>query len=154
MLSDRGITCDRPVVRTVETDDLGQHMRIARIGLRLRGAVPFAVAGSLNRVDRPHLVAGRDQRLHPRTTVGLDPDQHLVRILVVAEMIRDQGVQIRDPDDPFEKPAAQEHPTGPVLQLDVVMGFSPVVPQKQHLSQPTFHSTTAARAACEKTRAT
>jgi hypothetical protein len=61
--------------------------------------VPFTVTGRGQRIDREHLVAGREQRLHPRTAVGLDPDDHRVR-LAVAEMVRDQSVQHRDPATP------------------------------------------------------
>ena len=50
-------------------------------------------------------------------------------------------------------PAPDEHPAVVVLQLDVVMGLSPVVSKKQH-PRSTFHSTDKARAACEKTWAT
>ena len=34
------------------------------------------VAGHRHRIDRVYTVAGRDQRLHPRTPVGLDTDPH------------------------------------------------------------------------------
>ena len=124
------------MVRTVEPDDLSQHVRVARIRLRTRRAVPVAVARGLDRVDRPHLVAGRQQRLHPRPPVGLDPDQHLIRLVVVAEMITDQAVQVGDPGHPFGESAAGKHLPVPVLQLDVVMGLSPVIPKEQHPPSP------------------
>jgi hypothetical protein len=63
--------------------------------------VPLPVAGGLDRVDRPHLIARRDQGLHPRAAVGLDPDQHLVRLVVITQMVRDQRMQGRDARDPF-----------------------------------------------------
>jgi hypothetical protein len=55
-------------------------------------------------------------------------------------MIRDQSVQISDPDHSFREPAPDQDPAVSVLQIHVVMGLSPVVPEKQH-SRPTFHST-------------
>ena len=69
-----GVAGDRPVVGAVQPDDLGQQVRVGGIGLRARGGVPFPVAGHRHRVDREHLVAGRDQRRDPRAAVGLDAD--------------------------------------------------------------------------------
>ena len=86
---------------TVEPDQLGQHMRIARVGLRTRGPMALAITGDLERVDRIDGVARRDQRLDPRTAIGLDPEHHLVRIVVIAEVITSQGVQRGQPDHAF-----------------------------------------------------
>ena len=74
-----GVPGDGTVVVAVEPDDLGEHMRITRIGLRPRGGVAFAVTGHRHRVDREDPIAGRDQRGHPRAAVGLDPDHHSLR---------------------------------------------------------------------------
>jgi hypothetical protein len=61
--------------------------------------VPLAVARDRQRVDREHLIAGREQRLHPRAAVGLDPDDDPLRLLGAAAVLPDQLVQQRDPAD-------------------------------------------------------
>jgi hypothetical protein len=78
---------------TIPTHHLAQHMRIARVRLRPRDTVSFPVAGHLQRVDREHHIPSRQQRLHPRAPVGLDPDQHLARLIFRAEVIAYQGMQ-------------------------------------------------------------
>jgi hypothetical protein len=52
---------------------VGQGVRVGDVALTTRGAFGFPEPGHRQRVDRVHDVAGRDQRLHPRTTIGLDP---------------------------------------------------------------------------------
>jgi hypothetical protein len=66
----------------------------------------------------------------------------LIRLVVIAEVIRDQSVQVSNAGYSLRESPASQHLAVPVLQLDVVMGLSPVVPEKQHLSKPTFHSMT------------
>lgn len=39
------VTGDRTVMSMVKTHDLGQHMRVAGVGLRTGRGMPFAVAG-------------------------------------------------------------------------------------------------------------
>ena len=56
-----------PVTGAVDPHDLGQHMCVGHVRLRSRSGVPLPVPGHRQRVDREHLVAGRDQRGHPRT---------------------------------------------------------------------------------------
>jgi hypothetical protein len=68
------------VMGPVQPNNLGQQMRIARIRLRPRGGVPLPIARHLQRVDRIDQIAGRQQCLHPRAAVGLDPHQHLIRL--------------------------------------------------------------------------
>jgi hypothetical protein len=63
--------------------------------------MPFPIAGHLQRIDRVHLVAGREQRLHPRTPLGLDPDHDLNGLIVVADVLTDHRVQPGDPADPL-----------------------------------------------------
>ncbi len=71
MLGDVAVPSDGPVMVPVQTDNLGQHVRIPRVGLRPRRSMAVPVPRRLERVDRIHRVAGRDQRLHPRATIGL-----------------------------------------------------------------------------------
>lgn len=47
-------------MRPVGADRLGQHLRVPRVALGPRGAVPLAVAGGLQRVDRVDGLAGRE----------------------------------------------------------------------------------------------
>ena len=65
-LGQRRVPGDRPVMGVVQPDDLGQHVRVPSIGLRPGRGVPFPVAGHRHRVDREHLIPGRDQRGNPR----------------------------------------------------------------------------------------
>jgi len=47
-------------------------------------------------------------------------------------MLRDQLVQRRNPRQPLRQPAAGQHPARIVFDLDVVVGLSPIVANKQH----------------------
>ena len=47
-------------------------------------------------------------------------------------MIRDQLMQGRDPDQALRQPAAGQHPARFVFDLDVMVGLSPIVANKQH----------------------
>jgi hypothetical protein len=91
----------------------------------------FAVPRRRQRVDREHLIAGREQRLHPRAAVGLDPDHHLIRFGVDRQMLSQQRVQLPDPRDTLRQPATDQPAPGLVLDLHIVMGLSPVVPDEQ-----------------------
>jgi hypothetical protein len=62
-------------------------------------------------VDRVDPVPGRDQRLHPRAALGLDPDDHL-RLVHVAEVLADHGVQLRDPGDALGQLGRGQHLAG------------------------------------------
>jgi hypothetical protein len=57
------------------------------------------VARDLQQIDRIDGVAGGDQRLHPRSPVGLDADHHLVGLGVVGQMVGHEGMQRRQPVD-------------------------------------------------------
>ena len=61
----RAVAGDRAVMGAVQPHDLGQHVRIAGVGLRARGGVPLPVPGHRHRVDREHLIPGREQRRAP-----------------------------------------------------------------------------------------
>jgi hypothetical protein len=47
-------------------------------------------------------------------------------------MICDQRVQQRKSADLFREPTADQDPAPPVLQLDIVLGLSPTIPEEQH----------------------
>jgi hypothetical protein len=60
---------------------IGQHLRIGGIGFSPRHLVTVAVPRHRQGVDRIHLTARRDQRLHPQATVCLDADHPLARLI-------------------------------------------------------------------------
>jgi hypothetical protein len=101
--------------------------------------VPLPVAGHLQRVDREHAIAGRDQRLHPRPPFGLDPHHDLIRLTTRIEMLGHQLVQCGDPGQALRQPPPDQQPTSLVLNLDVVMGLSPVIADEQHCLSPPSH---------------
>jgi len=106
---------------------VGQGVRVTGVALGPGHPVTFPVAGHLQRVDRIHLVAGRDQRLHPRPPLGLDTHHDLHRLVVLAHLPADQRVQPGDPRDPLGQLRLAQHPTGLGLHLHVVVVFGPVV---------------------------
>jgi hypothetical protein len=116
-----GVASDRAQLVSIGTHHVSQRVRIRSIAFRAGDAAPFPVAGHLQRVDRIHLVAGGDQRRHPRTPVGLDPDHHLLGPLVLTELLRDQLVQPGDPRDPLGQPGTAQPPTGLILDLHIMM---------------------------------
>jgi len=96
------------MMRAVQPHNLGQHMRISGIRLRPRRGVPLPIPGHRHGIDREHLIAGSDQRLHPLATVGLDPDLHPRRSLTRPELgplvrheLTNQRMQTNDPVQPF-----------------------------------------------------
>jgi hypothetical protein len=102
----------------VQADQFGQGVCVARVALGAGRAVPLAVAGHLQRIDRVDGVTGGDQRLHPGPTVGLDPDQHLGRFGVLGEVVSDQGMQPGQPIDPFgQPPLGQRRPSSSTISM-------------------------------------
>ena len=97
--------------------------------------VPLAVPGHLQRVDREHPVAGRDQRRDPRATVGLDPDQHLpgpASSSAVGELRRSARAAGRSrPRPPGSRALPSRRPVV-VLHLHVVVVLGPVIADEQH----------------------
>ena len=57
-----------------QPDEGRGYMGVAGVALRASGAVAFPLAHDLQRIDRLDGVAGRDQRLHRRPAIGLDPN--------------------------------------------------------------------------------
>jgi hypothetical protein len=89
-------------------------------------AVALAIAGDLQRIDCIDLVAGGDERLHPRATLGFDP-YHDVRLVDAAKMMAEHRVQPGDTRDALGKFRPSQHLAGLGLQFDIVMIFGPVV---------------------------
>jgi len=107
-LAQLGVPGHRAVMRAVQPHDLGQHMRIPGIRLSPRRGVPLPIAGHRHRIDREHLIAGSDQRLHPLPAVGLDPDLHPRRRLtgfqlgpLFGDQLPDQPMKTSDPVQPL-----------------------------------------------------
>jgi hypothetical protein len=96
VLGELAVAGDRAMMRPVQPDALSQQMRIRGIRLRPRRGMPLPIPGHLQRVDREHHIASRQQRLHPRPTLGLNTDQHLIRFSCRIQMLRDQLMQHRD----------------------------------------------------------
>ena len=71
---------DRPLHRRSDTSE---HLGVTSVGLRASDVVWVAITGDRERVDRIHLIAGRDQRLYPQATIGLDSDHHLCGVVSV-----------------------------------------------------------------------
>jgi hypothetical protein len=130
------VTGHRPQLAGVGAHHPGHRVRIGLIAFGPRRAMPLPVPGHLPRVDRIDDIPGRAQRCHPQAPVGLDTDRDLTRLGVRADELADQRVQPGDPGDPFRQPRPGQHPAPLVLQLDVVMIFSPVIADKQHTSLP------------------
>jgi len=128
----RRIASDHPQLMPVGAHHVGQRVRITLVALGTRRAVPVPEARHLPRIDRIHRVPRRDQRLHPRPLVGLDPDRHLLRPGLRGQMGTDELMQPGDPGNPLRQPRPRQPMASLVLHLHVVMIFSPVVADEQH----------------------
>lgn len=80
MFGDLTVAGDPAVMHPIQPDDLGEQMGIRGVRLRPRHRMAFPIPCHLQRVDREYPIAGRQQRLHPRPSLGLDSDQHLIRL--------------------------------------------------------------------------
>ena len=125
------VTGDRAELVGVGADHVGQHVRVGGVALGARHRVPLPVAGRLQRVDREHLVPGRDQRRDPRAPVGLDPDQHLDVLGVLTSQLTNDRVQPCDPRHALGQARSGQPPARSVQHLHVVMVLSPVVSHQQ-----------------------
>ena len=65
--------------------------------------------------------------------------QDLIRLVGLTQMIRDQRMQGRQPDDTLRQPTPSQHHAGLVDQLDIMMGLRPVIPYEQQPSAPLWH---------------
>jgi len=135
-LSPRAVTGYRPQLMRAGAHHIRQGVRAGLIAFGPRRAVPVPVPGHLPRVDRIDRIPRRAQRCHPQPPVGLDAGRHLAGLGIRAGELADQRVQAGDPGDPLRQPRPGQHPALPVLQLDAVMIFRPVIPGEQHTSLP------------------
>jgi hypothetical protein len=109
-LHQRTVTGDLAVVVPIGSDQIGQHLGITAVGLGPGAAMPAPVVADDLRVDRIHLVAGRQQRPDQQAPVGLNPHRDLRRIL---GMSSHQRVQLPNPSQPIGDPPGSQ--SGPVL---------------------------------------
>ena len=71
---------DRAMVVPVGAHQIGQQFGVCGIGFRSGDMVAVAVTSDRQRVDRVHLVTGRDQRVHPQTAIGFNADHDLAGV--------------------------------------------------------------------------
>jgi hypothetical protein len=101
--------------------------------------VALPVTGHRHRVDREHLVAGRDQRGDPGPAVGLDPDHHrpsrehpgLGVDGGVVEVFGEHLVQPGHPSHALGQPGPAQPFPGLVEDLHIVVVLGPVIPHEQ-----------------------
>jgi hypothetical protein len=105
----------------------GQHPGVTRIRLRARGREPLPIPRRGHRVHGQHRVPGRHQRPHEQTPIGLRGDHDIGRTLHVA---RDQFMEPGHALDPFGQPATRQPAALAVLDMNVMVGLSPVVTNK------------------------
>jgi hypothetical protein len=68
----------------------------------------------------------------PTAPLSLDPDRHLKINSIIVGVGRDHGVQPIDPCHPLSQSGPGQHPAGPILHLDVVVIFGPIIANKKH----------------------
>lgn len=78
----------------VGAQDVGQDHGVAGVGLLARDAVPVAVAGRGQWVDREHLPLALPQQRNQQAARGLDRDRNrvLLAVAVLGEQFQQQSV--------------------------------------------------------------
>src|SRR4051794_34214089 len=71
------VTSDLAQLVGVGADHVGQGVRLSCVALRARDTVALTAPRCLQRIDREDPITGRDQSLHPGTTISLDPPRPL-----------------------------------------------------------------------------
>jgi hypothetical protein len=127
------VTGDAAMEMAVGSDHVGQHPGVTPIGLRARDPMAVPVAVNRQRVHRQHLIASGNQRPDEHATIGLDPDHNPSRVRIVAAN-PDQVVDLPDASRTIDDPARRDHRTLRVEDAHIVMIFSPVNPDEQHLN--------------------
>lgn len=131
-LGPRRVARDRAQLMRMRTDHVGQHMRIPSIAFSARHPQSTPEIRNLQRIDRHDRVTGRDQRRHPRATIGLNPDHHLhILIGIFTDPLADHRVQPGHPGHTLRQPGLGQPTPRTLHQLDVVMVLSPVIPDEQ-----------------------
>jgi hypothetical protein len=132
-LSKRAISRHGPMLVTIGAHQIGQHLGVARIALGARDGVPVTVATGRQRIDRIDHVAGLQQRRDPQAAIGLDPDHDLARL---RRVLSQQRMQLPDTGKPLRHAPLRQPLALLIKHADVVVGLSPVIPDKDHRSSP------------------
>jgi hypothetical protein len=130
-LGQLAVAGDGAVVVPVGPDQVGQDLGVPGIGPGARDGVAVAVAAGGQRVDRIHLIAGRDQRAQEQAAVGLGPDHDLGR---VGDQAGQQLMRRGQPGQYLSHPPGRHDPAALVHDGHIMVGLGPVQPDKQHPS--------------------
>lgn len=133
------VTGDLAELVPVGADHVGKRMRVSSVALRARHAATLTEPSRLQRIDREHLISGRDQCPHPGTSIGLDAHRHLVAAGLAAkdgEMLAEQRMQPGHPGYTLRQPRLGQPAPRLVLDLDVMVILRPVIPNEQHNGPP------------------
>lgn len=128
-LGEIGVACHLPVVVTVRADQIGEHLRIARIGLGAGGGVTVAVPGDRERVDGVDAVTRLEEGSDEQPAVDLDADHDLGRILGV---LGHYGVQATDAFGPVRHSPLGQDPALLIQHTHVVVRLGPIDPNEDH----------------------
>jgi hypothetical protein len=123
-LGELGVGRQRPVRVHVGAQHVGQHDRVAVVGLASGDRVPVPVAGHCLRVDRVDLAVGGAQARDKQPARRLD--RYRDRIIRVVAMPGQQARQRRQPGRVIADPAAGQQLPIAIDQGDVVMILGPV----------------------------
>jgi hypothetical protein len=146
-LREFGVRGQRAVRGQVGAQNVGQHQRVAGIGLAPRDRVPIPIPRHRHRVDREHRAPGSAQAGHQQTPAGLDRhrDRRLLIIARVGQHLQQRG----EPGRVVTDAALGQQGAILVDQRDVVMVLGAIDPaEHRHRHDPPTLSkmTTQARA--------
>ncbi|GAB1692835.1 hypothetical protein KRM28CT15_46380 [Krasilnikovia sp. M28-CT-15] len=110
----------------VGAQQIGQHKRVARVGLLTGLPVSFPVTGNRPRVDREHGHPGSLQRHDQQVLVGLDRDRHRSELVGVVDVLGQQGHQAGESGRAGVDPGPSQHTAVGVEYRHVMMLLGPV----------------------------
>jgi hypothetical protein len=119
----------------VGAQNVGQHDRVAVVGLAPGDRVPVPVAGHRHRVDGVDLAAGGAQARGEQPARRLD--RHRDRVLGAVAVLGEQAGQRGQPGRVVADPPPRQQLPADVDQGDVVVVFGPVDPA-EHLHEFSF----------------
>ena len=127
------VASDLAMVVAIGAHQLGKHLRVARIGLRSRQCVPIPISRCCFRVDRVHDVTGLDERVHPQTSIGLNPNDHVAGISCVSG---DEVMELGHSLDALRQSSRRQLRAGFIAHVDVVMSLGPIIANEYHADPP------------------
>ena len=140
------VTGDRAMVVPVGADQIGEHLGVTGVGLRARDVVAVPIAGHRQRVDRVHLIAGRDQRRAPTGPGRSRSRRPPRRVIGVA------GDELVEPADPVQ--ALRESPSWPAVHRPRSSDGRRDGPQPSHRPRRSSSSCLLARSVAVRARRT